>query len=365
VLELSSVTSRRALSMLLVVALAASCGGGSPAGPRPPAVTYPVPVVVFYDENGNGILDPGEGARVPGVEANIGGHTALSDKVSGLAVVPGVPAGTGTVTVRLDTLPPFYRPPAAPLSVSVPPSSNTNVPLTLPIGSNTPSLYMAFGDSITVGDGSSDGAGYRDQLQGLLQGYFGRGVLNNQGIGGTRSNTGAERIADVLRHVRPAYTLILYGTNDWNTPACKQSAPCFTIDSLSSIIGDVKAAGSLPVLATIPPANPSSFMFVADRNAWVSAENVLIRALARAQGAALADIEGAFRSAAGSDLSQLFSDHIHPNDRGYAIIAASFFTAITQPGGTAATAARPTPSLFREPLRGLPPGPHAHPPHGG
>jgi lysophospholipase L1-like esterase len=351
--------------MLLLTALAASCGGGStPAGPSTPSLTYPVPVVVFYDENANGILDPGEGARVPGVEASIAGKTARSDKVSGLAVVAGVPAGTGTLTVRPDTLPPFYRPPAAALSVQVPPSSNTNVPLNLPIGSNTPNLYMAFGDSITVGDGSSDGAGYRDQLQTLLQGSFGRGVLNDQGITGTRSNFGAERIADVLRRVRPAYTLILYGTNDWNTPACKQSAPCFTIDSLRSIVQEVKAASSLPVLATIPPANPSSPTFVAERNAWVSQEDVLIRALAREQGAALADIEGAFRSAAGADLSQLFSDHIHPNDRGYAIVAAAFFAGISQPGAAAATAAYPTPPLFREPGRGPSPAPHAHPTRG-
>jgi lysophospholipase L1-like esterase len=316
--------------------------------------------VVFYDENANGILDPGKGARVPGVEVNIAGHTARSDKVSGLAVVAGVSAGTGTVTVRPDTFPPFYRPPAAPLSVQVPPSSNTNVPLTLPIGSNTPNLYMAFGDSITVGEGLSDGAGYLDQLQGLLQGYFGRGVMNNQGVSGTKSNHGEERVATVLRRVRPAYTLILYGTNDWNTPECKRSAPCFTIDSLRSIILQVKEAGSLPVLATIPPANPNWPTFVAERNVWVSQEDVLIRALAREQGAALADIEGAFRSAAGSDLGQLFSDHIHPNNRGYAIIAATFFAGISQPGGAAATGAYLTPPLFREPVPGPSPAPHAH-----
>jgi lysophospholipase L1-like esterase len=316
--------------------------------------------VVFYDENANGMLDPGEGARVPAVEASIAGHTARSDKVSGLAVVAGVPAGTGTVTVRPDTLPPFYRPPAAAVSVQIPPSSNTNVPLTLPIGSNTPNLYMAFGDSITVGEGSSDGAGYRDQLQTLLQGSFGRGVLNDQGITGTRSNSGEERVAALLRRVRPAYTLILYGTNDWNTPACKTSAPCFTIDSLRSIVLQVKEASSLPVLATIPPANPSWPSFVAERNVWVSQEDVLIRALAREQGAALADIEGAFRGAAGSDLGQLFSDHIHPNDRGYAIIAAAFFAGISQSGGAAATGAYPTPTLVREPVRGPSPAPHAH-----
>jgi lysophospholipase L1-like esterase len=351
--------------MLLLTALAASCGGGSsPAGPGPPSVSYPVPVVVFYDENANGILDAGEGARVPGVEANIAGKTARSAPVSGLAVVADVPAGTATLTVRPDTLPPFYRPPAASLSVQVPPSSNSNVPLTLPIGSNTPSLYMAFGDSITNGDFSSEGSGYRDPLQGLLQGYFGRGVLNNQGIGGTKSNAGAERIANALRSVRPAYTLILYGTNDWNTPECKTSAPCFTIDSLRSIVEEVKAAGSLPVLATIPPANPGWPTFVAERNAWVSQEDVLIRALAREQGAALADVEAAFLKAAGSDLSQLFANNVHPNDRGYGILADTFFAAITQPGTTAATGAYPTQPLLREPVRRPSPAPQAHAPRG-
>jgi lysophospholipase L1-like esterase len=328
------VTRRPNLSLLLLAALLASCGG-SPTQPTPPAPVYSVPAVVFYDENGNGLLDPGEGARVPGVEVNIAGRTAQSQKVSGLALVEGVTAGTPALTVRADTLPPFYRPPAAPIPASVPPSGNLNVPLTLPIGTNVPNLYMAFGDSITEGDFSSEGSGYRDPLQGLLQGYFGRGVLNNQAIAGTKSDYGAMRIAGALRSVRPAYTLILYGTNDWNTPECKRSAPCFTIDSLRSIVEDVKAAGSLPVLATIPPANPSWPTFNPDRNAWVSQEDVLIRALAKDEGAALADVEGAFLKAAGSDLSQLFADHIHPNDRGYAILADTFFAAITQPVGTA------------------------------
>src|SRR5207302_794617 len=116
---------------------------------------------------------------------------------------------------------------------------------------------------------------------------------------------------------------------------------------------------------TIPPANPAIPQKVPpERNQWVSQEDVLIRALAREQGAALADIEAAFLSVAGSNLSQLFSDHIHPNDRGYGIIAGAFFAGISQAGGTAGTAVNPTEPLSRDLGRGPSPGPHAHAPRG-
>jgi lysophospholipase L1-like esterase len=57
--------------------------------------------------------------------------------------------------------------------------------------------------------------------------------------------------------------------------------------------------------------------------------NELIRDLAVEQGALLVDIEAAFRSE--PNLVALYSDNIHPNDRGYAIMAETFFAAITQP----------------------------------
>ena len=90
----------------------------------------------------------------------------------------------------------------------------------------------------------------------------------------------------------------------------------------------MKSLDSMPVLATLPPVNPD--VFGADaRNNWVSRMNDLIEDLAREQGALLVDIEAAFRRE--PKLSDLFSDHVHPNDRGYGIMAETFFAAITQP----------------------------------
>ena len=63
--------------------------------------------------------------------------------------------------------------------------------------------------------------------------------------------------------------------------------------------------------------------------------NDLIRPMARQEGAVLVDLHAAFVKQ--GDLSQLFSDHVHPNDRGYALMADEWFKAITGPvAGTSA-----------------------------
>jgi hypothetical protein len=58
-----------------------------------------------------------------------------------------------------------------------------------------------------------------------------------------------------------------------------------------------------------------------------------VRSMAKQEGAPVADLEAAFL--AEPSLPALYSDHIHPNDSGYAIIAREFFNAITSPRGSA------------------------------
>ena len=99
-------------SVTLLLALSA-CGGGSPSGPTPQPSPSTVPgatvvATLYYDENQNGRVDGDEAIRIPDVEVSIGGRTARSEKTTGRAVVTGVPAGAQTLTVRADTLPPFY-----------------------------------------------------------------------------------------------------------------------------------------------------------------------------------------------------------------------------------------------------------------
>lgn len=289
-----------------------------------PTELHTVAVVVFYDENGNERRDRDEGVHVPNVAVAIAGRTAATDRTQGRALVTSVPAGAQQVVVLPEGAPPFFVP-GTPLAIVVPLAGDVLLPVTLPIGRNRRNVYMAVGDSITVGDGSSDGRGYLGPLESQLVRHFGRALAVNRGVSATDTKEGLRLIRDQLQAVRPAYTLIHYGTNDWQH--CAGQVPCYTIDNLRRMVEAVNGAQSLPCLATIIPVNPK--LNPEGRNNWVGNIDRLIRELAVEQGALLVDLEAAFRREA--DLSRLFADHVHPNDRGHRIMADEFFRAITQP----------------------------------
>jgi lysophospholipase L1-like esterase len=323
--------SFRGLSFTLTLGalLASACGGGGggPSGPStpPPEPTYPVSVVVYYDQNGNGVLDPDEPVRMPGAEVVAGSATATTARGSGRALIQAT-AGTQTVAIRAESLPPYWVPTTG-VTVTVPGAAEVQLPVRLPIGDNQPNVYVAFGDSLTTGVGSS-GGGYRVPLQAQLGGYFGQGFVVDAGRDGTFSSTGAARIPGVMSREGPAYTLILYGTNDWNDQRCQNApaAQCATIDNLASIVDYVKRVASIPVLATLPPTNPA--LAPRQRTEWNSELNVLIKNLAQSRGAIVADLFTAFPNTIPSDLPRYFSDDIHPNDQGYALIAQAFLKAL-------------------------------------
>jgi lysophospholipase L1-like esterase len=332
--------TRRRSRAAFVALLAASCGGhgpSSPSTPSPPPTPTPTPVsvypvagVVFYDENGNGALDGQETVRLPAVTVRVGGSAAASGG-DGRFDAPAVPSGTAATTLDAGSLPPFFQPGALPsVTVPAPDGFRLAVPVVLPIRGNRPNVYMAFGDSITLGDGSRGRRGYRAPLEGRLRAYWGRAEVANEGVEGSKSDEGADRIGASLANVQPAYTLIVYGTNDWNTFACR--TVCFTTDAIRRMVREAKAAGSMPVVGTIIPANPAYVDRLADaRNAWIVATNARIVPMAQEEGAVLADLHAAFEEEAAGDLPALFSDHVHPNDRGYDAIARELFRAITAP----------------------------------
>ena len=348
---LSPFVSERSFPFLLTLALTVSaCGGGGggttgPNGVPSTGPTFSVSGAVFYDENGNGALDAGENVRVPEVTVQIGTATGKTSKVLGEFTVPGVPAGTQQVTLSRATLPPFYAAPAS-VTVTVPQTTGLLIPVTLPIGTNRPNIYMGFGDSITIGEGSPGNRGYRIFLEERLAAYFGRGSVVSEGVDATRSNAGANRIDASLNRARPAYTLILYGTNDFNVLDCKVNPPCFTIDSLRDIVLSARGSRSLPILSTIIPANPNAAL-QPDRNQWVAAQNVKIRALGRELQVPVADPEPLFTRDPNFD--RLYFDHVHPNNSGYDHIAEAFFTAIVTPTPTTTLSLPGPPTLFTPP----------------
>jgi len=332
VLFCSASMSTRSPALILLAALATACGGGS-SGPTdsgsPPPPGSSVNGFVYYDENANGVADPSETVRLPGVGVTVGGKSATTVD-GGRFSLPGVPTGSQAAQASAATLPAYFAPGTA-LSVAVPPAGDVAVPTVLGLGPRArPHVYLGFGDSITWGQGSGDGSGYRNYLRNDLQALWGKGDVTLDGLPGSRSFAGEARLGPSLNANRPAYVLILYGTNDWNDVECRDALPCYTIDALRAMVLQTRDAGAFPVVGTIPPVNPSFVDRNPDeRNDWVKRMNDLVRAMAKQERVAIAEIHGDFLKQ--QSLPALFADYLHPNDAGYEVIARSFTNAITKP----------------------------------
>jgi lysophospholipase L1-like esterase len=333
-----------------MAALVTGCAGT----PTSPTIEQPVQqklssyqALAFLDLDGNGRRDMDETLRVPGVTVSIGDQQGQTEARTGRLTLTSVPEGGQERSVV--STPPFYEAEVPVAQVTVPQSAPEQLAMRLPIGNNIPATYMAFGDSITDGDGSADGTGYRGPLEKLLAQHFGSAQVLNEGIGGTKTPRGVERIAGALQSDMPAYTIILYGTNDWHNLDCQRYQDCPVVENLRSMIQAAKAVHSLPVIGTIIPANPG--LQPPARNEWVARTDDDIRAMAQEEGAVVADLQAAFVFF--MNLTDLFSDHVHPNDIGYQLIAQQFFLAIS--GRAQATPVLPVPWAEWAPPGGEPP----------
>jgi acyl-CoA thioesterase-1 len=321
----STAAANRCVAAALAALFAGCGGGGGPSDPSspPPVAGSTVTAVVFYDRNGNGVMEPGDHA-IPDVDVVIAGKTGRSAVGSGAATVANVSPGPHEVTLRAESVPPFFRAGALP-AVQAPSDAPVQIGLTLPIGNNHPDVYVAFGDSITRGEGASTAQSYPARLQARLIAHFGDAFVNNRGGDATNSFEGVERFRRNVPANEPAYVLILYGTNDWNDPPCQDITPeCQTVPNLRQMVRMARAEGTLPFLATIIPSNPA--LSPQGRNDWIDVTNGQIKAMAAAEGAFVVDLNQAFKNQ--PSLAALYSDHIHPNPAGYDLIAQGFFEAI-------------------------------------
>jgi lysophospholipase L1-like esterase len=311
-------------------------------------------VTVYYDVNRNNVLDPEETVRLYDVELEIGGGTGRTEAGTGQATVQGVPEGSHQVAIQPSSLPPYFVA-GAPVTVVAPQTEEAFVPVTLPIGQNNPFWYLATGDSITKGTGSDNDKGYRSILLSRLREYYEVPVtMFYRGRGGGTSADGAGRTPRDLRLLQPAYVLIGWGHNDWNI--CGHPPTCDTVPNLRSIVRDAKAAEALPCVATLLPANVGYDARAPEsRNEWVAEMNDLIKAMAFEEEALVVDLHAAFM-ATGS-LSDLFVDHVHPNPRGYELMAETWFNTLTQPRSLNPSAAylRTAPPPMARPGPGGPP----------
>jgi lysophospholipase L1-like esterase len=162
---------------------------------------------------------------------------------------------------------------------------------------------ICFGDSLTAGYGASQGKDYPAQLARLL----GRPVINAGISGDTTARALARLETDVLSK-SPRIVLITLGGNDLKNRLPRDQ----TFRNLKTIVESIQSRGALVIIGGIDvPLFGRGF----DR---AYAE------LARETGAILIPniLEDIF------DRRERMSDPIHPNDRGYALMAERFYRAI-------------------------------------
>lgn len=190
-----------------------------------------------------------------------------------------------------------------------------------PVDPQSPTVYVAFGDSITEGVGDEEGGGYPPRLEALLLARNRNADVRNRGVAGESTAEGLTRIDTVLTQGGDVL-LLMEGTNDIPKSISLES----TAFNLGEMARKAEQAGLDVVIATVIPRSP--FASVDDDNVLTQQFNEIVRDLAGTSGRALADPFEEFITTP-DVFDQLYDDDPldpvgHPNARGYDRLARVF-----------------------------------------
>lgn len=178
-------------------------------------------------------------------------------------------------------------------------------------------VVLAFGDSVTHGTGAGPGEDYPTQLAELT----GWQIVNAGRPGGTAAG-GLIRIENTLKEAAPALTIIELGGNDF----LQRRGAAEVKEDLRAIVAAVRAADAIPVLVAVPQF--SVFGALTGR----LSDSPIYAALAKEEGVLLIDAVFAEVLSDGA----LRADRIHPNAKGYRIMAVRIAEALETAGLLAA-----------------------------
>ncbi|MGB1109101.1 MAG: arylesterase [Gammaproteobacteria bacterium] len=169
-------------------------------------------------------------------------------------------------------------------------------------------VLLAFGDSLTHGSGARPEESYPAVLQGLI----GRHVIRS-GVPGETSAEGMERLEKVLAQHAPDIVLLCHGGNDLLQRLDKEQLRA----NLKAMIDRIRASGAEVILigvsAPIPFFSASEhYDDVADQTGVVYEDTII--------GNILAD-------------RALRSDQVHPNAKGYQVLAEAIAQRLREHGG--------------------------------
>ncbi|MES2470663.1 MAG: GDSL-type esterase/lipase family protein [Patescibacteria group bacterium] len=155
---------------------------------------------------------------------------------------------------------------------------------------------IAFGDSLTRGIGSSDGKDYVT----LLSAKLGVPILN-KGVSGDTTEGALARLKEDVLDNDPKIVLVMLGGNDF----IRRVPRATTFKNLESIVTQIQDKGAVVVLVGVRGGlinDPVDGLYedLAEKTGSVYIEDIL---------------DGVYGH------KDLMSDGIHPNDRGYALVA--------------------------------------------
>ncbi|MEW6368535.1 MAG: GDSL-type esterase/lipase family protein [Acidobacteriota bacterium] len=193
-------------------------------------------------------------------------------------------------------------------------------PRTRPAAAAAVNSFCGFGDSITEGNTPEDHSqstrvGYYPTLIDLLSQGYGPTQVFNEGFGGEITAEGLARLPGVLSSIRPAYVLLMEGTND----VTRHSAitPATTRDNLRAMTQKCVGAGTTALLSTLLPRGRDDDF---DPTGYhTRATNELIRKLIIDDRLGYVDIYNAF-IADPNYAYTLMTDKVHPNARGFQLM---------------------------------------------
>jgi len=171
-------------------------------------------------------------------------------------------------------------------------------------------VLLAFGDSLTAGNG----AGKDESYPAVLSRTLGRTVVN-AGIPGEESAEGLARLPGVLDEVHPDLVLLCHGGND----LLRKRDPARLSANLRAMVELAQESGASVMLIGVP--RPSLFL----------GTHPLYRELADELGLPIED------EALGDILADpaLKSDAIHPNAAGYRLLAGAVHKTLVRAGAVA------------------------------
>jgi lysophospholipase L1-like esterase len=168
-------------------------------------------------------------------------------------------------------------------------------------------VVLAFGDSLTFGQGANPGEGYPARLEALI----GRRVVSS-GIVGETSAEGLARLPAALDDAKPQLVILCEGGNDF----LRKLGEAQAADNLRAMVRLAKSRGAQVVLIAVP--KPGLLPSPADFYAAVAKEF------------GVPHEEGALRKILTDNA--LKSDLVHPNAAGYAKLAEAIAALLKKTG---------------------------------